>query len=148
MSIQQIDTLLNKQSGLLGLSGLTSDMRELLEEEEENQDRRAILAIDIFCSRARRYIGAYFAELGGTSAVLFTGGIGENSALIRERICKGLSCIGLRLDKRKNYAAKPGEEKQIATRESKIKVWVIPTNEELLIARDTVRVIENAPRRW
>jgi len=148
MSIQQIDTLLNKQSGLLGLSGLTSDMRELLEEEEENQDRRAILAIDIFCSRVRRYIGSYFAELGGTSAVLFTGGIGENSALIRERICKGLPCIGMRLDKRKNYAAKPGEEKQIATRESKIKVWVIPTNEELLIARDTVRVIENAPRRW
>jgi acetate kinase len=148
MRLNQIDTVLNKQSGLLGLSGLTSDMRELLEEEAENQDRRARLAIDIFCGRVKRYIGAYFAELGGTNAVLFTGGIGENSPVIRERICEGLKCIGLKLDKKKNHAAKPGEETDISAKDTKPKVWVIPTNEELLIARDTVRVVKNAPRRW
>ena len=131
-----------------GLSGLTSDMRELLEEEAENQDRRARLAIDIFCGRVRRYIGAYFADLGGTNAVLFTGGIGENSPVIRERICEGLKCIGLKLDKKKNHGAKPGAETEISAKDSKPRVMVIPTNEELLIARDTVRVVKNAPRRW
>ena len=148
MRLNQIDTVLNKQSGLLGLSGLTSDMRELLEEEAENQDRRARLAIDIFCGRVRRYIGAYFAELGGTDAVLFAGGIGENSPVIRERICEGLGCIGIKLDKRKNHGAKPGAETEISAKDSKPRVMVIPTNEELLIARDTVRVVKNAPRRW
>lgn len=148
MTLSEIDVLLNKQSGLLGLSGLTEDMRELLEEEEENQDRRARLAIEIFSKRVKMYIGAYLAEMGCSDAVVFTGGIGENSAVIRERICSGLECLGLELDPRKNNEIQSGLSGEITKEDSTLKAYVIPTNEELLIARDTVRVIENAPRRW
>lgn len=148
MTLSEIDTLLNKQSGLLGLSGLTGDMRELLEEEAENQDRRARLAIDIFCKRVQKYVGAYFVEMGGADAVIFTGGIGENSAAIRERICRGLHVIGLELDTDKNTQIVRGEIGEITKENSQLKAWVFPTNEELLIARDTLRVIKNVPRRW
>ncbi len=147
-SLSQIDTLLNKQSGLLGLSGLTGDMRELLEEEAENQDRRARLAIEIFCQRVKKYIGAYWTEMGGANAVIFTGGIGENSPPIRQRICNGLQHLGLTLLSERNEAVRPGEIGEISTEESTLKAFVIPTNEELLIARDTLRVIKDAPRRW
>jgi acetate kinase len=148
MTLSEIDVLLNKQSGLLGLSGLTEDMRELLEEEAENQDRRARLAIEIFCKRVKMYIGAYLAEMGCADAVVFTGGIGENSAAIRKRICSGLEYSGLELDPKKNKVIESGRSGEITKQDSKLKAYVIPTNEELLIARDTVRVIENAPRRW
>ncbi|MBI5243110.1 MAG: acetate kinase [Elusimicrobia bacterium] len=141
MSNDQVDSLLNKQSGLLGVSGLTNDMRELLEEEAENQDRRARLAIDIFCQRVKRYIGGYLAEMGGADAVIFTGGIGERSPLIRRRICGGLECLGLNLDKSKNDGIAPGTAGIITRNDSKLKAHVIPTNEELLIARDTFRVV-------
>ena len=148
MTIQETDALLNKQSGLLGLSGLTSDMRELLEEAAENNDRRAELAIGIFCYRVRKYIGAYDAALGGADAILFTGGIGENSPPIRRRICEGLDRLGLEIDDARNEAAVSSAAMEISTPESRLKAWVIPTNEELLIARDTVRVVLDAPRRW
>jgi acetate kinase len=147
MSLTEIDALLNKQSGLLGLSGLTNDMRDLLAEEQENQDRRAKLAIDIFCTRVRKYIGAYLAELGGTDAIVFTGGIGENSPAIRERILKGLTWFGIELDPTSNNAG-IGKEQLISSNISRVAVHVIPTNEELLIARDTVRAVKDAPRRW
>ena len=136
----QIDTILNKQSGLLGISGLTNDMRELLEEERENSDRRATLAIDIFCMQARKYIGAYLAELGGAAALIFTGGIGENSPAIRARICQDLSALGIELDDDANSRA-IGVEALLSRPGSRIAVYAIPTNEELLIARDTVRAI-------
>jgi len=148
MSLAEIDTMLNKQSGLLGISGLTNDMRELLEEERENQDRRARLAIDIFCMRVRKYIGAYLAELGGTDGVIFTGGIGENSPVIRSRICAGLEWFGLELEPEKNDTMTNGKEGLISTQGSRLKAYVFPTNEELLIARDTVRCVRNVPRRW
>ncbi len=148
LSFDELDTMLNKRSGLLGLSGLTSDMRELLEEEAENQDRRARLAIDIFCRRVARYVGAYFVEMGGADAVVFTGGIGENSAAIRERICYDLGCLGLELDQDRNQALKDDEAGAISSDTSSLECLVIPTNEELLIARDTFRVIEDLPRRW
>jgi acetate kinase len=148
MTVREIDTMLNKQSGLLGISGLTNDMRELIDEEREKQDRRARLAIDIFCTRARKYIGAYLAELGGAEAVIFTGGIGENSALIRERICSGLEWMGMTIDPSKNGAMIQGKEGEISTADSRLRAWVIPTNEELLIARDTLRTVKNVPRRW
>ena len=147
-TLQEIDTMLNKQSGLLGISGLTNDMRELLDEEKEKQDRRATLAINIFCMRAKKYIGAYLAEMGGADAVVFTGGIGENSPVIRDRICKGLEWMGLQLDKKKNSSTVLGKEGIISAPRSTLKAFVIPTNEELLIARDTVRCVKNAPRRW
>ena len=148
MTVREIDTMLNKQSGLIGISGLTNDMRELLDEESEKEDRRARLAIDIFCHRARKYIGAYLAELGGADALIFTGGIGENSAAIRSRICAGLEWMGLELDEKKNKEKVKGKEGLITTDASRLKAYVIPTNEELLIARDTVRTVKNVPRRW
>ena len=148
MSLGEIDALLNKQSGLLGLSGLTNDMRDLLAEENEHQDRRAKLAIDIFCQRAKKYIGAYLAEMGGADAIIFTGGIGENSPQVRQRICAGLEALGIELDEDANDKLVAGKEGEMGRPKSKIKLFVIPTNEELLIARDTVRSVRNAPRRW
>jgi acetate kinase len=147
MSIPEVDTLLNKQSGLLGISGLTNDMRDLLAEEQEHQDRRAKLAIDLFCGRIRKYIGAYLAEMGGAQAVVFTGGIGENSPVIRQRVLEGLAFLGLEIDDSLNRSMIGGKEGEIG-RKGQMQVFVIPTNEELLIARDTVRSVKNAPRRW
>jgi len=142
LSLHDIDTLFNKKSGLLGLSGFTNDMRELLSREAETHDKRARLALDIFCARIKRYIGGYFAEMGGAEAVIFTGGIGERSAAIRKRVCEGLECLDLLLDNSKNDHIAPGEEGLITRDDSKLKAYVIPTNEELLIARDTYRVID------
>lgn len=148
LDIHEVDSLLNKRSGLLGISGLTSDMRELLEEEEEHQDRRARLAVEIFCRRVKRYIGGYLAEMGGAEAVVFTGGIGENSAAVRERICTGLEVLGLQLDRDRNRSVAPGSIGEISADGSRLRALVIPTNEELLIARDTFRVVMDVPRRW
>ncbi|HSP07211.1 MAG TPA: acetate kinase [Acidobacteriota bacterium] len=149
MSLHEMDGLLNKQSGLLGLSGLTNDMRELIEEEREHQDRRAKLAIDIFCNRAKKYIGAYIAEMGGVDGIVFTGGIGENSPLIRQRIYSNLQWFGIEVDEGLNSQVSGGDkEGEISTPSSRVRVFVIPTNEELLIARDTVRCVRNVPRRF
>lgn len=148
LGIGEVMTLLNKQSGLLGLSGLTSDMRELLQEAAENDDRRARLAIEIYCRRVKGYIGRYYAQLGGAQAVVFTGGVGENSPIIRGKVCEGLECIGLKLDGEANDQIVGGQMGLISTQTSRLKAYVFPTNEELLIARDTVRVIKDAPRRW
>jgi acetate kinase len=141
LSPSEIDNLLNKQSGLLGLSGLTNDMRDLLAEAHENDDRRARLAIEIFCYRVRKYIGAYLAALDGADAIVFAGGIGENSAEVRAKICSGLRWMGVELDDAANGAMVGGGEGRITTPASRLAVWVIPTDEELLIARDTFRVV-------
>jgi len=144
LSGSEVDTLLNTQSGLLGISGLTNDMRELQAELKEHDDRRVRLAIEIFCYRARKYIGAYLAAMGGADAVVFTGGIGENSPDVRARICAEMEWAGLRLDAKKNESA-VGREVQISAEDSKLVAYAIPTDEELLIARDTVRVILGVP---
>ena len=141
MSLPELEGLLNKQSGLLGISGLTSDMRDLLAEADEHDDRRARLAMEIFCYRVRKYIGAYLAAIGGADAVVFTGGIGENSALVRERIAAGLEWMGMHVDPAANTSHTGGVEGRISTDESRLHAWVIPTDEELLIARDTVRLV-------
>lgn len=140
LSSGEVETLLNKQSGLLGISGLTSDMRELLAEEREENDRRARLAIEIFCYRIRKYIGAYLAALNGAEAIVFTGGVGENSWEIRARVCEGLQWLGVELDGELNRAH-AGREGVISTSGSRLAVYVIPTDEELLIARDTARCV-------
>jgi acetate kinase len=145
LSFTEIDSLLNKQSGLLGISGLTSDMRDLLREEEENKDRRASLAIEMFCRRIRKYVGAYLAVTEGADALVFTAGIGENSPEVRRRICTGLQGLGLDLDPERNEAARDGLTAEISRDGSRLRAFVIPTDEELLIARDTVRVLEGAP---
>ena len=144
LSPSEVETLLNKQSGLLGVSGLTNDMRGLLAESNEHDDRRVRLAIELFCYRARKYIGAFLSGMGGADAIVFTGGIGENAPEIRARICDGLQWAGLMVDAQKNEQT-IGKEGLISADESKLQAYAIPTNEELLIARDTVRVIEGVP---
>jgi acetate kinase len=141
LSLREVELLLNKQAGLLGISGLTHDMRELLAEAHEHDDRRARLAVEIFCYRARKYIGAYLAAMGGADAVVFTGGIGENSAEVRSRIAAGLEWMGLELSREANGSMIGGNEGRISTEDARLHAWVIPTDEELLIARDTVRLI-------
>lgn len=144
LSPSEVDTLLNTQSGLLGISGLTNDMRELHAELKEHEDRRVRLAIEIFCFRARKYIGAFLAAMGGADAVVFTGGIGANAPEVRAKICDGMQWAGLELDGTKNEAT-VGTEAQISADHSRLLAYAIPTDEELLIARDTVRVIKGVP---
>lgn len=148
LSAREVETLLNKQSGLLGISGLTDDMRELLAEAHEHDDRRARLAIEIFCYRARKYIGSYLAAMNGAEAIIFTGGIGENSADIRARIGSELIWMGVELDAELNSKHGVDQGGRISTENSRVAVYVIPTNEELLIARDTVRVVTGTPQRF
>jgi acetate kinase len=148
LSSSEVETLLNKQSGLLGISGLTDDMRELIAEAHEHDDRRARLAIEIFCYRARKYIGSYLAAMNGAEAIVFTGGIGENASEIRARICADITWFGVELDAELNAKHGVGHTGQISSDTSRVAVFVIPTNEELLIARDTVRVVSGAPQRF
>ena len=148
LTLSQMESLLNKQSGLLGLSGLTPDMRELLKEIEEHDDRRARLAVEVFCYRIRKYIGAYLAVLDGADAIVFAGGIGENAAEIRARVCTDLDWMGITVDAAANAALTGGREGRFSTPDSRVELWVIPTDEELLIARDTWRVVTGAPLRY
>jgi acetate kinase len=143
MGLHEMDVTLNQYSGLYGISGTSNDMRDLLDEAAKG-NARAQLAVDAFCYRVRKYIGAYYAAMDGADAVIFAGGIGENAAPIREKICQSLSSLGIRVDATKNKAA-VGSEGEIGEEGSPTKVWVIPTNEELLIARDTLRVILKIP---
>jgi acetate kinase len=148
LSPAEVEGLFNKQSGLLGISGLTNDMRELLAEAEEHDDRRAWLAIELFCYRIVKYIGAYMAALGGADAIVFAGGIGENAAPIRARICQGLEWMGLELSPARNAEKTRGKEGLITSDDSALQAWVIPTDEELLIARDTFRVVTGIETRY
>lgn len=129
---------LNIASGLKGLSGLANDMRDL-EREAAKGNERATLAIDAFCYRVRKYIGMYLAALNGADVLIFTGGIGENSSGIRARICEGLDNLGIAIDDRANTSSSR-EPRAIAG--SRVAVWVVPTNEELMILRDTMRCAE------
>ena len=147
MSLREMDTLLNKQSGLFGVSGLTSDMRDLLDEEREHGDRRATLAVDLFVRRVKHYVGAYLAELGGAEAVVFSGGIGENAPEVRRRICDGLGWLGIDLDREKNAALAPGAEGEVGADGARVRLAVIPTDEERMIARETVAVLAERPAR-
>jgi len=133
--VKALNTLCNKQSGLLGLSGISNDMRNL-EEFARKGNARAKLAIDVFCYRIKKYIGTYAAVLDTVDAVVFTGGIGENSVFMREKICNAVTQIGVQLDLAANQVA-IAKEAEISTKDSKVKVFVIPTNEQAAIANDT-----------
>jgi acetate kinase len=135
MSAKAAGALLNKQSGLLGVSGTTGDMREL--QEKSKQDPHAAEAIDLFCYRAKKYIGAYAAALGGLDALVFTGGIGEHAPAIRERICSGLDFLGIHLDTGQNATNAP----VISASDSRVNVRVIQTNEDLMIVRHVITVL-------
>jgi acetate kinase len=144
LSEHQVTTLLNKHSGLQGVSGISGDMRELLDAESRG-DERAALAIEMFCYRVRKYVAAYAGAMGGLDAVVFTGGIGENSPAVRERSLAGLDFIGLRVDPALNAKA-VGIEADVSAAGATARALVIPTNEELIIARDTFRLVVGAPQ--
>ena len=134
----ETNALLNKHSGLLGISGLSNDMRALLEAEADNP--RARLAVDVFCYRLRKYVAAYMGVLGGVDGLAFAGGIGENAPPIRARTLAGLGGLGISVDESSNAAAR-GFEAEISPAGAKARVFVVPTNEELLIARDTCAIV-------
>jgi len=137
LSDLQVDALLNTQSGLLGVSGLSSDMRDITEAAAVGHER-AQLALDIFCYRLKKYIGAYAAAMGGLDALVFTAGIGEKSAIVREKSCAGLEFLGIALDAERNRTLQAGA---ISRAGAPVQVFVIPTDEELLIARDTYELV-------
>jgi acetate kinase len=140
LNLQQINALLNKHSGVLGISGISNDFRTL-EEESIKGDKRATLALEVYCYRLKKYIGSYIAAMNGADAIVFTGGIGENSDVVREMVVKDMEFLGVELDVDKNRAKKHGEATDVSKPSSRIKVLVIPTNEELVIARDTRRIV-------
>ncbi len=139
-------TYLNKQCGLLGVSGVSSDQREVIAKAKAG-DHRCQLALEMLAYSVKKYIGSYLAVLGNCDAVVFTGGIGENGAETREAVCEGLENLGIVLDKKKNANFHRGEIEEISTAKSKIKVFIIPTNEELMMARDTKRIVEGLKKR-
>lgn len=140
LNIKQIDNILNKKSGLLGVSGISSDFRDV-EEAAKNGNERAETAVELFNYRVKKYIGAYSAAMSGVDVIVFTAGIGENSISARNEILAGLEYLGIEIDENRNNCR--GQEQIISKPSSEVKVLVIPTNEELVIARDTVELLNN-----
>lgn len=138
LSTDEINTLINKKSGVLGISGVSSDFRDI-EAARDEGNKRAKLALDIFEKRVRGYIGSYMTELDHVDAIVFTAGVGENSIEMRESIVNGLKSLGIKIDPERNNVR--GEDKLISADDSSIKIFVIPTNEELMIARDTKELV-------
>ncbi|RLC40392.1 MAG: acetate kinase [Candidatus Coatesbacteria bacterium] len=138
MEHTEINTILNKKSGLLGLSGISNDMREV-EEAAEKGDENAKMALKIYAYRIKKYIGEYTAVMGGVDALVFTAGIGENSALIRKMSLEGLEFLGIKIDEKKNVEEN-GKFARVEKKGSKVAIFIIPTNEELVIARDTYNI--------
>ncbi len=141
MSLAEVHALLNRHSGLLGLSGYAADMRDVLEQAQSG-DNRCQEAIDVFCYRAKCYLGQYLAALNGCDAIVFTAGIGENSPEVRRRICAGLDHLGVVLDEARNAQA-IGKEMRVSADRSPTQLWVIPTNEELVIAIDAMKIAQS-----
>ena len=141
LTVDQLQAIINKESGVAGVSGLSNDMREI-EQAVKDGHERAKLALDMYELRIIKYIGAYAAEMGGVDAIVFTGGVGENQVGVRENVCAPLGFIGVEIDKEINDRTR-GTETVISTPASKVKVAVIPTDEELMIARDTEDIVSN-----
>jgi acetate kinase len=140
----QVEELLNKRSGLLGLSGISSDMREI-EHAADAGDPRALVALKAFCYRVRKYIGAYLAAMGGLDVLIFTGGIGQGSAGVRSLALQGLECMGIQLNEKRNREARGFDEVcLISTDDSRVTVLVVPTDEERMIARETLRALSRS----
>jgi acetate kinase len=143
LSPQEMNTLLNNKSGVKGISGISNDMRQIMEKAEEG-NHRAQLALDIFAYRVVKYIGSYVAAMGGADAIIFTGGIGENSVAVRAKILEPLAFLGAELDPVRNGS--DAKEKLITQDGSRIAAWVVPTNEELMIAQKTKTIVESQVR--
>lgn len=142
LTTEEVDDVINRKSGLCGLSGLSNDLREI-QEAAGRGDRRSLLAIQVFCYRIKKYIGSYAAAMGGVDAVIFTGGIGEGSVGVRARACQGMDCMGIKLDDLKNQSCSPekGEVFDISEDNSPVRILVVPTREERMIARETIRTL-------
>ena len=134
-----MSNLLNKKSGVLGITGISSDMREI-ESANGQGNERAKIALDMYNYRIKKYVGAYAAAMGGCDIIVFTAGVGENQASMREQVCTGMEYMGVKLDVEKNKTIR-GEEAVISTPDSKVTVCVIPTDEELMIATDTMNLL-------
>jgi acetate kinase len=141
LSVRAVASLLNTRSGLLGLSGRSRDMRDLLEASAAG-DAASALAVEAFCYRVKKYVGAYAAALGGANAVIFGGGIGENSAIVRQRVCAGMDWAGLKLDSVRNAGAS-GQEARIDDDASTVEAWVMGVDEAAVIAQDTSDCLES-----
>lgn len=141
MTISEVDTLLNKQSGVQGISGVSSDFRDL-EAAQAQGNERAALALDMFVESVRKYIGAYMVKMGRVDAIIFTAGIGENTPVMRDAITKNLEAFGIKVDPEKNEKAIRGAQMDISADDSKVKVLVVPTNEELMIAKETLELLK------
>ncbi|MBZ4665840.1 acetate kinase [Mahella sp.] len=139
MSPAEMNDYLNKESGILGISGVSSDLRDV-EDAAAAGNERAQLAMDMLCYRAKKYVGSYIAALNGVDALVFTAGIGENNATVRKGICQGLENLGVKLDLEKNKVR--GIEADISAKDSNVRVLIVPTNEELMIARETKAIVE------
>lgn len=140
ISVAEVDTLMNKESGVYGISGVSSDFRDLDAAAAEGNER-AKLALDMFVYSVRKYIGQYIVQMGGVDAIVFTAGVGENDAKMREAITRNLEFLGIELDKEKNASVR-GREEIVSTEGSRVKIVVVPTNEELMIARDTKELLK------
>lgn len=140
LSIDEVENVMNKQSGMLGVSEISSDGRDIEAAINEGNEQ-AILTQNIYINRVINTVGGYFAQLGGLDAIVFTGGIGENDTIMREKICEHLSALGIEINKEVNGVSR-GKEVLLSAPTSKVQVWLIPTNEELMIARDTFRILE------
>jgi acetate kinase len=140
-SIQYTSTLVNKFSGMLGISGVSSDMRDIEIAAEEGNER-AKVAMEMYQYRVRKYIGAYAAAMGGVDLIVFTGGIGENDTVTRTKSLEGLEFLGIDIDTEKSLKSR-GREELVSKADSKVKVIVVPTDEELMIATDTHEIVEN-----
>jgi len=140
LTLTEVNSMLNKHSGLMAISGISSDMREIVESMEEG-DTNAKLAFDMYAYRLRKYIGAYAAAMNGLDVIVFTAGVGENSVQLRQAVCDGLTFLGIELDHELNKV-RSKQPRVISTPESRVKALVVPTNEELIIARDTYRLVQ------
>ncbi len=138
-TVEEINQILNKKSGMLGLSGVSSDFRDLDKGISEGNDR-CRLAVDVFAYHVKKFIGSYAAAMGGVDAIAFTAGVGENNPYVRRLATEGLEFMGIKLDEKDNETR--GEEMKISTADSKVSVWIVPTNEELAIARETVALVK------
>lgn len=141
LTVNEVNSMLNKHSGLLAISGISSDMREITEGMEKG-DAHSKLAFDMYEYRLRKYIGSYAAALNGVDVIVFTAGVGENSVVLRKKVCENLTYLGVELDEELN-AIRSGEPRRISSKNSKVEVLVVPTNEELVIARDTNRIVQS-----
>jgi len=143
LTASQSEEMLNKKSGLFGLSGVSSDMREILRAADQG-NRRALVALKAYCYRIRKYIGAYVASMGGLDAVIFTGGVGQGSAVVRALALQGLECMGITLDDSRNQDAPADEISRISADDSKVAVLVVPTDEERMMAREALRALSRS----